>query len=677
MAAPPDQEKPQATVERDAATISDGIINAVDTVAAIGSLFNTRGVVEPTRTATQAATAASQNASAAEESGGVVALEVEEMKLMTALVRAKSPRSGRAETAQLMKAVEEAAAVGVRSKAMEEARELLGIGDEAEGLSMEEMMEIARAQLGDAEQDEESDAALRAAFEALRETDTTQPEAPGGDKLKSSVLRGAVGFGFELRSFLEGAKRDLEGKRDQVVDKVKLDATLAARAADWLLRRAILDSGRVLGAASAALQLGAGAEPAPAEEVAAKEAEEVAPFASRLSSLDDAEERRNSGRLLLGAATETAEERAAEVAAAEAARREEGGEALKQTTERLRGAAELLQGKLEASEDLQKLGKLMPVELEASEGAVRAAGELGVLLERSRRDFESFDALASRGQLPTLGEEVRGQLPDWVTKPLSERQARGLGAFANQDVPAEQKRQRQQRKQMEIEARRLKLAASIAGRASKDSSDAVVFGVLPAARATAKVASRLAVQEYGVRVRSGDLPALPGITPAAASAEQPYVRPGAGSLLAEVTAELVQEYGEGLRAGVESGVLPDVQGRLGKVADGATRKLGGLQGKLQGALPGGLQSRLQGGPPSALPASPMRSAEEQAPAPASASAPVSAPAPAPASPSPSASPSASDAAAPDVALQGVAAPAQRKPWGSKRAAKRAAKRAKR
>eukprot|EP00964_Phaeocystis_antarctica_P107718 scaffold72388_cov75-Phaeocystis_antarctica.AAC.3 len=408
MAAPQDEEKQQATVERDAASISDGIINAVDTIGAIGSLFNTRGVVEPTHTTTQDATAAAQNASAAEESGGGVALEVEEMKLMMALVRAKSPRSGRAETAQLMTAVEEAAAVGVSSKAMEEARELLGIGDESEGLSMDEMMAIARERLGDTELDEESDAALRAAFEALREPETTQPAAPEGDKLKSSVLRGAVGFGFELRSFLEGAKRDLEGKRDQVVDKVKLDATFAVRAADWLVRRAILDSGRVLGAATQALQLGAGAASAPAEEKAAQEAEEVAPFASRLSSLDDAEELRSAGaelRLLLGAATESAEERAAEVAAMEAARREEGGEALKQTTERLRGAAEFLQGKLEASDDLQKLGKLMPVELEASEGAVKVVGELNVLLERSRRDFESFDALASRGQLPTFGEE--------------------------------------------------------------------------------------------------------------------------------------------------------------------------------------------------------------------------------------------------------------------------------
>ena len=69
MAASPDEEKQQSKVdpkvERDAAAISDGIINAVDTVAAIGSLLNPRGVVKPTRSALQAATAASQNTSAA------------------------------------------------------------------------------------------------------------------------------------------------------------------------------------------------------------------------------------------------------------------------------------------------------------------------------------------------------------------------------------------------------------------------------------------------------------------------------------------------------------------------------------------------------------------------------------------------------------------------------------
>ena len=40
-------------------------------------------------------------------------------------VRAKSPRSGRAETAQLLRAVEEAAVAGVGGEVMKEAREVL------------------------------------------------------------------------------------------------------------------------------------------------------------------------------------------------------------------------------------------------------------------------------------------------------------------------------------------------------------------------------------------------------------------------------------------------------------------------------------------------------------------------------------------------------------------------
>ena len=48
-------------------------------------------------------------------------------------VRAKSPRSGRAETAQLLRAVEEAAAAGVSGEVMSEARALLRGTSEAAG----------------------------------------------------------------------------------------------------------------------------------------------------------------------------------------------------------------------------------------------------------------------------------------------------------------------------------------------------------------------------------------------------------------------------------------------------------------------------------------------------------------------------------------------------------------
>ena len=55
------------------------------------------------------------------------------------------------------------------------------------------------------------------------------------------------------------------------------------------------------------------------------------------------------------------------------------------------------------------------------------------------------------------------------------------------------------------------------------------FGVLPAARAAAKVATRRAVQ-------SGKIPSLPGIIEPGTGGGPP-AKPGAGGLMAEVTAE--------------------------------------------------------------------------------------------------------------------------------------------
>ena len=52
---------------------------------------------------------------------------------MCSQVRAKSPRGGRAETAQLQRAVEEAAAAGVSGEVMKEAREVLRGTSEAAG----------------------------------------------------------------------------------------------------------------------------------------------------------------------------------------------------------------------------------------------------------------------------------------------------------------------------------------------------------------------------------------------------------------------------------------------------------------------------------------------------------------------------------------------------------------
>ena len=69
-----------------------------------------------------------------------------------------------------------------------------------------------------------------------------------------------------------------------------------------------------------------------------------------------------------------------------------------------------------------------------------------MLLQRSQRDFESFNDLAERGALPTLREEVEAYVPNWA-RPDDGR----LGAFASAADPAAQKRERMQRRQYETE----------------------------------------------------------------------------------------------------------------------------------------------------------------------------------------------------------------------------------
>ena len=70
-------------------------------------------------------------------------------------------------------------------------------------------------------------------------------------------------------------------------------------------------------------------------------------------------------------------------------------------------------------------------------------------------------------------------------------------------------------------------------------------------------------------------------------------------LLSEVTAELVKEYSESVRDGVRSGVLPDMQSKLGEATDGATRSMGDRVGELgqglRAALPAGVGAALPGG----------------------------------------------------------------------------------
>ena len=55
---------------------------------------------------------------------------------------------------------------------------------------------------------------------------------------------------FELRSFAQGARDALESLQQFVYNRALLDSKLAVQTAEYLLRRAIFDSGRILSAAS-------------------------------------------------------------------------------------------------------------------------------------------------------------------------------------------------------------------------------------------------------------------------------------------------------------------------------------------------------------------------------------------------------------------------------------------
>jgi len=618
MKEPLSAEERDAKVQADAAKISGGIETAVGTVAAVASLFV--GSVRSTQQQSEQDSELQPPVSAAEQQTVLSEWRSEPGVVSWYDGGVRLPIASSVDAAD-------------------------------DGLSVDEMMQMAREKLDDsgggAAGEAGSDEALRAAFEALKQGDGGASAAPAESaKLKSSVLRGAASLAFELRSFLEGSKRDLERVQNSVVDKVKMDATLAARAADWVVRRAILDSGRVLGAAASSFATlgpataaatatddgeGGGGEAGRESAAVAKKqkaAAEAAPFASRLGRVYEMEEERRalgaaSAPAVRGAlpadATTAGRTTAAVVAAAEEERRAAAAALLNSSAEAVRG----LGGKLEVLAPLE--------ELQLPPRAVEAAGQLGVLLQRSQRDFESFDALARRGQLPTLAEELSDavvpNLPNWVKGGVGAAPT-ALGSFASAADPAEQRRQRLQRRAFETEARRLRLAAALASRASKDSSDAVVFGVLPAAKATATVVARRAAEvdwattikdgaagtasaAAGALAARGALPA--SLLPKAGSGSGGgggglTLRPGSSGLLggdgmrgllSEVTAELVKEYSESVRDGVRSGVLPDMQSKLGEATDGATRSMGDRVGELgqglRAALPAGVGAALPGG----------------------------------------------------------------------------------
>ena len=131
----------------------------------------------------------------------------------------------------------------------------------------EEARALLAQYLGDAEAERESSAALYAALDSLEtnmfagvdrsSVESTPADAQNGtwssddsssqsanSNLKSQSLREVEGLAREARSFVEGVRSQLERLQGNVVEKVKLEASVAIRVADFVVRRAILDTGR-------------------------------------------------------------------------------------------------------------------------------------------------------------------------------------------------------------------------------------------------------------------------------------------------------------------------------------------------------------------------------------------------------------------------------------------------
>ena len=156
--------------------------------------------------------------------------------------------------------------------------------------------------------------------------------------------------------------------------------------------------------------------------------------------------------------------------------------------------------------------------------------------------------------------------------------------------------------------RSLRLAAAVGDRAAKDSGDALVFGVLPAATAVGKVAARRfadalpeAVAETVAKSPAAEWPAVKPLLPlldpnrAGASADgtkkggelmAPSRRQGSSSssnlpaaIARELAQQLVVEYAASSKRGVEQGILPDL---TDPAIGGKTRKM--LYDAAQGVL---------------------------------------------------------------------------------------------
>ncbi len=411
------------------------------------------------------------------------------------------------------------------------------------GLSVDEMVEEASREYGPM-LDNEGEEALRAAFGALKEEErraAVEGAMSGG--YESGVLRAASRLQTELRSFARGARESLARLAAVVTDRALLDAKLAVSTAEYLLRRTLLDTGRVLAAGFGA-DGGGGA----------------APFRARLSQVEAV---RALGGAQAAAALSSAEAEGSE-AAAETARRDAAlrTEAAALLREALVGIEAWVRVQAESRES-----GVAPATAGSSSAAAEPdwdgmgararvlGGELGTSLSTAlkelRVDFVAYQDLAAAGQLPTVLEELQE-----TTETVVGASAAGDGgvaarssmaplrSFAGGDDPAAQRRERSARRDAEVRAKQLKLGLTVGNRAGKDTADALVIGVLPTVRAVGKLAAQRAAER---------------LAGAGADQQEQQRRRQRGSVVGELAAEIAREYRTEVERSRRQGPLAGLQ----------------------------------------------------------------------------------------------------------------------
>lgn len=149
---------------------------------------------------------------------------------------------------------------------------------------------------------ETEERALKEALERLQATASERLESSGPTSdLSSSALRDIEEAQFQVRSFIQSVRAGFERASSNVVEEVVLASNLGARIADYLVRRALFDSKRVLsGVATTMLPaLGVASErstsPSPSSSSSSSsssstsswlEDDSLAPFKEQLNSIE-------------------------------------------------------------------------------------------------------------------------------------------------------------------------------------------------------------------------------------------------------------------------------------------------------------------------------------------------------------------------------------------------------